>query len=140
MALVDDSDEVVWKIIQQAERTGAGTTSVKIAGIVLYARAVAQLAHHLDVIVHPVFKTFGLQVLANLTEILRLLEHVLLDLLNSGVQLGLGGDEDVRRKDGNLGDLLDTASRDGIEALDGVNLIIPKDNAIGDVGVSRKHI
>ena len=140
MTLVDDSDEVVRKEIQQTKRTGAGTATVEIPRIVLNARTIAQLPHHLNVVVHPVLQPLGLEPLPHLTEILRLTEHIVLNLHDGSIHLVLRGDEDVGREDGDLGDLLDTAAGDRVEALDGVDLIVPEHDAVGDVGISRKDV
>ena len=89
MALVDDGDEVVGEIVEQAEGARAWATSIKIARVVLYARAITQFLHHLKVVVHAVFQALSFKVLPYLAEILGLLEHVVLYLHHSGVELVL---------------------------------------------------
>ena len=48
--LVDDQQEVVGEVVEQAVRRGARLPAVGVPGVVLDARAGADLAHHLDVV------------------------------------------------------------------------------------------
>ena len=63
-----------------------------------------------------------------------------MNLVDGNIQLGLRGNEDIGWEDGDFGDFLDAAARDGIETLDGIDLVIPKHNTVGDVGVGRKNV
>ena len=78
MAFVNDKQEIVGEIVEQAEGTRAGLSAVKVAAIVLDAAAVAELLHHLDVVVDALFEAFGLEVLAYLVQVVAPLEHIVL--------------------------------------------------------------
>ena len=53
---VDEEDEVLGKVIQQRERRFPRRAAVEVAGIVLDAGAVADLAQHFDVVARALFK------------------------------------------------------------------------------------
>ena len=73
MALVDDGQEVVREIINQAERPGSGFPPVEIAGIVLDAGAEAQFLDHFHIVGDPVFEPLGFERPAYFAEVFRLL-------------------------------------------------------------------
>ena len=50
MALVDKDEEVFGEIIEQCERGLSRGSAVKVAGVVLHARTVADLAQHLKIV------------------------------------------------------------------------------------------
>ena len=78
VAFVNDKQEIVGEIVEQAEGTRAGLSAVKVAAIVLDAAAVAELLNHLDVVVDALFEAFGLEVLAYLVQVVAPLEHIVL--------------------------------------------------------------
>ena len=97
VALVDEGDEVLRKIVYEAEWPLSCAPPVEVPGIILDAGAVAQFLDHLHVVFDPLLEAVSLMLLSDGTEILALLHHVVLyhpDGLGSAL---LGGDEDIGR-------------------------------------------
>ncbi len=90
MAFVYDSDEIVGEKVNQTERTGTWSTSVEVTRIVLNAGTVSQLTNHLNIMIHTVFQTLGILLLAYLTEIFSLLEHVEQNLVGGSLDFVFG--------------------------------------------------
>ncbi len=61
VTFVDESDEILREIVNQAERALTGFPPVEVAGIILDSGAVAHLLNHLQVILYPLFQAFCLQ-------------------------------------------------------------------------------
>ena len=95
MALVYEGDEILWEIVEQAERSLAGLAPVKIAGIVLYAGAVAHLLYHLQVVLYSLLEPLCLKPLAYVVEIVKLALEVVLYVADSRYAAFLCGDEVV---------------------------------------------
>ena len=133
VALVDEGDEVVREIIDEAEWPLAGLPPVEIAGIVLDAGTVAHLLYHLEVIFDALFQPLGFQVLAYAFEIVQLDLQVILDVADRGNAALLGGHEVVCRIDGDLVDLLDPCARHRVYDGDAVHLVPEEFDAYGVV-------
>ena len=140
MALVDNGQEIVGKVIQQAEWAHAGSASVEVARIVLNARAVAHLAHHFHVIGHALIQSLGLgkAVLAGESGHLGLTIQV--DLAHGGTHAFLGSHEDVGRENFKTVDILGGQLSLAIKNLDTLNLIAPEDETQHDVLVAQEHV
>ena len=140
MALVDDGEEVVGEVVQQAEGAHAGTAAVEIAGVVLYARTVAHLAHHLHVIGHALVQALGLgeAVLAGKSSHLVLAVEV--NLAHGGLHAFLGGDKDVGGEDLEALDVLGGQLGLAVQDLDPLDLVAPEDDAQHDVLVAEEDI
>ena len=83
MAFVNESDEVILEIVNETEWSLSGLPSVKISGIVLDSGAVAHLLHHFEIVLHPLFQSFGLQIFSDALEIFHLLHEVILNHADS---------------------------------------------------------
>src|SRR5213076_593610 len=62
--LVDEADEVLREVVEEAVRAGAGRAAVEDARVVLDAVAEAELAQHLHVELRALAQAVGLQQLA----------------------------------------------------------------------------
>ena len=80
MAFVDEGNEILRKIVDQAERSHALATTVEITGIVLYSGTITHFLYELEIIFHPLFQPLGFEVLSDFLEISALGHHVVLDL------------------------------------------------------------
>ena len=80
MTLVDNRQEVVGEIVEQAERAHTGAASGEIAAVVLDTRAVADFANHLDVVGDALGQSLGLKLFAFLSEKAGLIAEVEFDL------------------------------------------------------------
>ena len=61
MALVDDGEEVLGEVVEQAEGARARLAAVKVAAVVLDARAVPHLLYHLHVVGDALVQALGLE-------------------------------------------------------------------------------
>ena len=140
VALIDDHEEVLREIIQQAEGALSGGSFVEIGAVVLDPRAIAQLAHHLQVVVHPLFQPFRFQVFADLFEEGDLLHHIVLDCMDGAVHGIAAGDENVGRVDGETVRCLYRLSVLCIEPFQAFDLVAPEVDAYTFIGVGQVHL
>ena len=117
MALVDEGDEVLGKIVYEAERPLSGAPPVEVPGIILNAGAISEFLDHLHVVFDPLLETVGLVLLPYGTEILALLHHVVLDHAYGVGGALLGGDEDVSGIDRYLVEALEAHAADRVDNL-----------------------
>ena len=61
VALVDEQQEIARKIVQKRKGRLARASAVEVTGIVLHALAVADLAHHLDIVARPLIQPLRFQ-------------------------------------------------------------------------------
>lgn len=123
VALVNERDEVLREIVDEAERSLTRLTAVQIAGVVLDARAVAHLLDHLKVVLHSLLQPFGLQPLANLIEVIDLLLEIVLDHTH-GLDAALPRGHEVRgREDRNLIQGFNVRPGQRIDQRKGINLV-----------------
>ena len=140
VALVNERDEVLREIVDEAERSLTRLTAVQIAGVVLDARAVAHLLDHLKVVLHSLLQPFGLQPLANLIEVIDLLLEIVLDHTH-GLDAALPRGHEVRgREDRNLIQGFNVRPGQRIDQRKGINLVTEKLNPHGLVRTSEKDI
>ena len=85
MALVDDEQEVVGEVVEQRVRRLAGAAAVDVHRVVLDAVAVADLLHHLEVVLRAHAQALRLEQLA-----------LLLEPGQPLLQLGLDADDRLR--------------------------------------------
>ena len=126
MALVNDEQKVLGKVVDQRVGRVPGLAAVKVAGVVLDAAAIADLLHHLHVVADPLFDALRLQGLVLVQKLVSPKLHVPLDLVHGRHELGLArgivrGGEDGRvvlaaqhlpGKGVDLGDLLDLVPKE----------------------------
>ena len=134
VALVHHQQEVVGEIVYQAERTAARRAAVEVAAVVLYTGAVAQLLYHLHVIVHPLLQALGFQVLAYAVQVVAPLIHVALYLQQRACHILFAGEEVAGGVYHHLVEPLQPLSADGVEALEALYLVVPKADAVAEVG------
>ena len=102
MALVDDGEEVVREVVDQALGRLARGAPGERTRIVLDAVAVAELLHHLDVVLGPLAQALRLEILLRGVEVLQPLRQLVLDAHVRGLHLVLrhhellGGRDDGR--------------------------------------------
>ena len=126
VALVDEQDKVLGKVVQKGVGRAAHRAALDDPGVIFDARAVAQLLHHLDVIHSALLQPLGLhQLVLPLEEGYPLLQFPI-DLLNGGIHLGLGGDIVGGRPDGDVGQAADGGSGDHVDLRNAVDLV-PKE-------------
>ena len=102
MALVDECNEILGEIVNQAERPHPFLPSVEIPGIILDSGAITHFLDELEIIFHPLLQSLSLQCLTYGIEIFHLGAHIILNLADGlGTPL-FSGHEITGRIDGNL--------------------------------------
>ena len=123
VALVHEQDEIVGEEVQQRHGGGAHRTLGDDAGIVLDAGAVAQLRHHLHVVLRALAQTLGLHQLILPLQLGKALVQLLADLADGGVHFVTGGDVVAGGVNSHVLQRLDGGAGDGVELGDAVDLI-----------------
>ena len=126
MALVHKQQEIIGKEVQQGHRCAACRTVGNDAGIVLDAGAVAQLPHHLYVILRPLADALSLYQHLIVIEIFYLVLQFLPDLAQGPVHLLLGGDIVAGGVDGHMVQHPVHRAGEGVKVGDPVDLV-PKE-------------
>ena len=140
VALVDDGEEVVREVVQQAERSHAGPSPIEVTRVVLDARAISHLAHHLHVIGHTLVQALGLGEAVLAGERSHLVLAVKVNLPHGGLHAFLGGHKDVGRENLESLHVLGGHLRLAVEHLDALDLVAPKDDAQHDVLIAQEHV
>ena len=142
VALVDKQHEILGEVVQQGVGRGTYRTPLDDPGVVLNAGAVAQFLHHLHVVHGTLLDALGLDELALLLKVGHPLLQLLVDLLDSGVHLLLGGNVVGGGPDGDMAELADGGAGDHVNFRDTVNFIPKKlhpDGGILPVGGPHLH-
>ena len=123
MAFIDEDDVILREVIQQGIRRVAGLSAVEIAGIVFDARAVAQLAEHLDIVLRALGDALRLDQIALFLEFPDADVEVVLDVADGAVD-GLARGGVMRRGvDGNMFEHHQGVAADHIDGADAVDLV-----------------
>ena len=85
--LVDEHQKVLREVVQQRERRVAGPAAVEVARIVFDAGAIADFAHHLNIVARALLQPLRLHQTVARAQRLHLLVQVALDVLKAGVHL-----------------------------------------------------
>ena len=123
MAFVNDRQEVVGEIVDETLARRAGGTSRKRTRIVLDAVAVAELAHHLDVVLGPLPQALRFQELVLRGEELESVGELGLDAFERRSELVLAHHELLRRRDDRGRHRHAAFARQRIEFADAVDLL-----------------
>ena len=126
MALVHKQHEVVGEKVQQGHGGRPGGPVGDDAGVVLDAGAVAQLRHHLHVVLRPLADALGLHQLVVVCKVFDLRLHLLPDFADGPVHLVLGGDIVAGGVDGDVVQHPVHRAGQGREVADAVDLIPEK--------------
>lgn len=124
VAFVDDHKVVAREVVEQAERAAAGGPSVEVAGVVLDARAVAQLLDHLQVVLHALLEALGFQRASGLLEEFDLSSQVEVNLFDGAVNALLGGHEDARGVERERVERVDALPGHGVDGLDRFDFVV----------------
>ena len=140
VALVYEYQEIVREIINEGEGPLAGFSAVKIAGVVLYAGAVAHLLDHFYVVFHALLEALGFQELANGLKVFHLFDQVVLDLAHGLGSLFLGSDKVLGGVEVNLVHLLKDGSAHRINKCNAVYLVSKELDAGCVVGSTQEDV
>ncbi len=140
VALVDERDEVLREVVDEAERSLARLAAVQIAGVVLDSGAVAHLLHHLKIVLDPLLQSLGLQPFADLIKIIDLFFEIVLDHAH-GLDAALPCGHEVRcREDRDLIQRLDVRPGQRIDQRERIDLVPEELDPHGLVRASEKDI
>ena len=141
VALVDEEQKILWKIVQQRHRRAAGGTAADDARIVLDAGAVAEFLHHLNVIVRALADALRLEELTLLLECFHARVALGADLADGALHLFVRCDIVRRRIDRHVAERADGRAGDDVDVRDAVDLVAEKLHAHGMIrGVGRKNV
>ena len=136
MAFIDEDDVVLGEIIQQGIRRVAGLSAVEVAGVVFNARAVAQLAEHLDIILRALGDALGFNQIALFLEFPNAHIEVMLDAADGAVD-GVARRCVMRRGiDGNVFQNHQRMPADDVDGADAVDFVAKEFHADGTLVVS----
>ena len=133
MRLVDEAEEVVGEVVEQAVGRGARLLAEQDARVVLDTAAVAHLAQHLHVVLRALAQAVRLEDLAVLLEPGAALVQLAPDLDERALDGRVVGDEVRRRVDGHVRRLLEDLAAHRVEADDLLDLVAPELDADGGV-------
>ena len=140
VALVDEGNEVLREVVYQAEWPLARFSPIKVARIVLDARAVSHLLDHLQVVLHTLLQSLGFYGLAYLLEPCHLFHQVVLNLGYCCDGPFPVGYEVVRRVDVHAVEGFDTGPGHRVDQADCVDLVAEEFYAHCLVRPSQEHI
>ena len=130
VALVDDEEEVIREVVEEAEGALTRLTTIEVAGVVLDPRAVAQLADHLQVIGRALVEALGFEGTAFVLQLLYTLTEVDVDLPDGGVDLLLRRDEEVRGVDDEARHRPVFSTALWVEGSDALDLVVPEGHTV----------
>ena len=131
VALVDDKEEVIREVVEEAEGALTRLATIEVTGVVLDPRAVAQLADHLQVIGRALVEALGFEGTAFVLQLLHALTEVDVDLPDGGVDLLLRRDEEVGGVDDEAGHRPVFSTALWVEGGDALDLVVPEGHTIG---------
>ncbi len=115
MGFVDKGDKILGKIVDQDARPFAWLSTRQGRGIVLYARTVAHLFEHFDIVLGPGLDPLGFQELILRDKALILLLEFRLDPIHGPVDHVLGHDKVLGRVHHRLFQIVPRIAREGIK-------------------------
>ena len=142
VALVDEQHKILGEIVQQGVGGRAHGAVLNDPGVVFDAGAVAQLLHHLNVVHGALLDALGLDELVFAFEEGHPLLHLLVNVLDGGVHLLLGGDVVGGRPDGDVVQPPDGGARHHVDFGKAVDLVPKKlhpDGGVPPVGGPDLH-
>ncbi len=141
MGLVDEADEVLGEVVEQAVGARSGRAAVEDPRVVLDPGAEAQLAQHLHVVLGALPEAvrleqlpLGLELGAALVELTADLRHRVLDHPLAHVVVRRRPDADV------LEVVLDQLAGERIEVLEVLDLVAEQDDPVGRLGVGGEDL
>ncbi len=141
MGLVDEADEVLREVVEQAVRPVAGVAAVEDPRIVLDPGAEAQLAEHLHVVLGALAKPVGLEQLALCLELGAARVQLATDLRHGVLDVALPHVVVRRRPDPDVLEvILDHLAGQRVEVLQVLDLVAEQHDPVGGLGVGREDL
>ena len=141
---VDEEDEVLGKVIQQRERRFPGRAAVEVAGIVLDAGAVADLAQHFDVVARALFKALRFKQFSLGPEFVQTIVEVIFNVLDAALQFVARGGVVRSGKDHHVGEVAEHVAGDDLHLGDALDLVAKQFDAqgffVGGSGDDLHHV
>ena len=141
VTLVDDQHRVARQVIEQAGRRLARCPPRQVARVVLDARAVTHLGHHLDIEQGALFQALRLYKLVPGAELDEPLPQLFLDLVENGQQSFPGRDVVRRREDGQARHPAKDLAGQRVEERQRLDLLVEELHPHGlAIGLRRKDV
>ncbi len=141
VALVDDQQCVVGKVVEQARRRLPRQPPRQVAAVVLDAVAVAELRHHLEVVERALLEPLGLDQLAGPAQLLEPQAQVLADLVHGPQHHLPRGHVVGLREDGQARDLAQRLTRQRVEPHQRLDLVVEeRDPDRLPLGIGGEHV
>jgi hypothetical protein len=138
--LVDKRDVVIGVVIQKRIRGRARRTPVEVAGVVLYARGVAEFAHHLQVVLGALLETVCFEDLALAFQFAQPFLELSLDVLDGGREPVFARDEVGRGVDGQDLVLAQDLTRKGVGFGHVLDLVTEEGDSVDRILVGGMHL
>ena len=136
VAFVDKHEEVIGEVIEESERRFARPSAVEIAAVIFHAAAIADLAHHLDVVTGALFEALRFQQLAVVAEGPHFVFEIALDGGERRLHLGAAHGVVAGGEDTGVLELRRHLARDHLFLAEAVDLVAEKFDADGDLGIA----
>ena len=141
VGLVDEADEVLGEVVDQAVRPLAGLAFVEDPRVVLDARAEAHLAQHLHVVLRALAQAVGLQQLALGLELLAAQVQFGADRLHAVLDRAFLDVVVRRRPDRHVLEVVfDQLAGQRVEVLQALDLVAEQRRAERRLGIGREHL
>ena len=138
--LVDDQQEVVREVVDEAAAGAAGRAAVDVPRVVLDAGAEADLAHHLDVVGGAHAQPLGLQQLALPLQLGQPLLELGLDAADRPLHPLRAGDVVAGREDEQLVDLAHHLTGERVQVVEPLDLVTEHLDPAGQLLVHREDL
>ena len=140
VALVNDAQEVLGKVIDQRVRRLTWLTTIQMTRVILDTRAKAQRFQHFQVVIHAHFQALRFQQLAFVVELLQAVAQLFLDGFQCAIEFRTHRNIMRRRPNGKRLVRVQLFARYIIDFGDRFYLITPELNTDRIIRIRRKHI
>lgn len=140
MGLVNDQQEILREIVEQAERARPRRSSVEIARVVLNTLTITEFENHLDIVVDAFGQALGFERSSFAFKLIDTKTEVVPDVVDSHPYTLLAGYEDRSGVDVEFVERVYFAAGNRFDGQEFVDLVAPKDDAQCEILVSEKDV
>ena len=140
VTLVNHHQIVFWEEVEQTVGSLTGLSSVKVSGIVLNTRTMAQFLDHLHIIFYAFLDALGLDAVTHFLEESHLFHQIVLNLTDGNICLLLRCHKQVSRIEFILLKRYQTVHRHSIQFLQCVYLVVPKRDTQNHLTIGHCHV
>ena len=140
MALVYNEQKILREVVEQTEWACTGSSAVKVTRVVLDAGTVTELLDHLQIVLYTLLYAFCLCRTGFALEEGDLLAHIEIYLTYSLIYSLLGSHKEVCGEEADLVKTLYLVSRNGVDGVYRLNLIVEEEQTIALAAKCRHNI